>query len=50
MMNHGYDKTSYEHCVFVKKFYNGNFIILLLYVDDILIVGYEIDEIQIHLQ
>nr|KYP59120.1 Retrovirus-related Pol polyprotein from transposon TNT 1-94 [Cajanus cajan] len=29
MMNHGYDKTSFDHCVFVKKFLDGKFIILL---------------------
>jgi hypothetical protein len=39
MVDHGYDRTTSDHCVFVKKFSNGEFIILLLYVDDILIVG-----------
>uniref|UniRef100_A0A2N9HLW0 Integrase catalytic domain-containing protein n=1 Tax=Fagus sylvatica TaxID=28930 RepID=A0A2N9HLW0_FAGSY len=28
-----------DHCVYVRKFPNGKFIILLLYVDDMLIVG-----------
>jgi len=46
MMNPGYDKTSYDHCVLAKKFSNGIFIILLLYVDDMLIVGHEKNEIQ----
>jgi len=41
MMDHGYDKTSSDHCVFVKKFPNGKYIILLLYVDDMLIVGHD---------
>ena len=35
----GYHKTQADHCVFVKKFEGGDFLILLLYVDDMLIVG-----------
>ena len=35
----GYRKTTSDHCVFVRKFSNDDFIILLLYVDDMLIVG-----------
>jgi len=31
--------TTFNHCVFVRKFSKDDFIILLLYVDDILIVG-----------
>ena len=34
----GYHKTQSDHCVFVKKFEGGDFLILLLYVDDMLIV------------
>ena len=45
MANHGYCRTTADHCVFVKKFGDGDFIILLLYVDDMLIVGH--DEIKI---
>jgi len=30
-------KTTSDHCVFVRKFSDDDFIILLLYVDDILI-------------
>jgi len=39
MVDHGYSKTSSDHCVFMKKFPDEKFIILLLYVDDMLIVG-----------
>ena len=39
MTDHGYHKTQADHCVFVKKFDGGDFLILLLYVDDMLIVG-----------
>ena len=39
MVGHGYTRTDANPCVYVKKFPNGKFIILLLYVDDMLIVG-----------
>ena len=38
MTDHGYHKTQADHYVFVKKFDGGDFLILLLYVDDMLIV------------
>ena len=31
-------RTNADHCVYVKKFPNGKFVILVLYVDDTLIV------------
>ena len=46
MVEHGYDKTTSNHCVFVKKFSYGEFIILLLYVDDMLIVGHNTSKID----
>uniref|UniRef100_A0A2N9IRB9 Integrase catalytic domain-containing protein n=1 Tax=Fagus sylvatica TaxID=28930 RepID=A0A2N9IRB9_FAGSY len=39
MVGQGYTRTDTDHCVYVKQFPNGKFIILLLYVDDMLIVG-----------
>ena len=39
MIEHGYDRPASNHCVFVKKFSDREVIILLLYVDDMLIVG-----------
>jgi len=39
MTQHNFTKTSADHCVFVKNYANGESIILLLYVDDMLIVG-----------
>ena len=39
MVGYGYTRTDVDHCVYVKQFPNGKFIILLLYVDDMLIVG-----------
>ena len=35
----GYHKAQPDHCVFMKRYTEGDFIILLLYVDDMLIVG-----------
>ena len=46
MVEHGYDRTASDHCVFVKKFSDGEFIILLLYVDDMLIVGRDTSKID----
>ena len=41
MTQHKFSRTSTDHCVFIKRYDNGDFIILLLYVDDMLIVGYD---------
>ena len=46
MTNHGYSRTTSYHCVFVKKYSDGNFTILLLYVDDMLIVGQDTSKIS----
>ena len=46
MVEHGYDRTASNHYVFVKKFFDGEFIILLLYVDDMMIVGCDIIKID----
>ena len=39
MNKQSYRKTIYDHCVFVQRFSDDDFIILLLYVDDMLIIG-----------
>ena len=46
MMGHGYNKTSFDHCVFTRKFSDDDFIILLLYVDDMLIIGHDSSKID----
>ena len=46
MLNHGYNMTITYHCVFFKKFSNGDCVILLLYVDDMLIVGRDTNKIE----
>ena len=38
MVGHEYTKTNANHCVYVRKFPNDKFLILLLYVDDMLTV------------
>ena len=46
MVEHRYDRIASDHCVFVKKFSDGEFIIFLLYVDDMLIVGRDTGKID----
>ena len=46
MISHGYNKTTSNHCVFTKKFSYNDFIILLHYVDDMLIVGHDASKIE----
>uniref|UniRef100_A0A3Q7HAP2 Reverse transcriptase Ty1/copia-type domain-containing protein n=1 Tax=Solanum lycopersicum TaxID=4081 RepID=A0A3Q7HAP2_SOLLC len=49
MSDQDYKTTSSDHCVFAQKKFDSDFIILLLYVDDILVVGKntsKIDELK----
>lgn len=46
MEANGYSKTTPDNCVFVKKFSDTDFMILLLYVDDMLIVGHDAAKIE----
>lgn len=46
MVGHEYKRTVADHCVYVRNFSNDNFIIILLYVDDMLIVGNDINMID----
>ena len=39
MVGHGYQRTAADYCVYFKRYPDEKFIILLLYVDDMLIVG-----------
>ena len=47
MIDNGYHKMRPDHWVFVKKFDGGDFLILLLYVDDMLIVGRDHTKIRV---
>jgi len=43
----GYNRLSTNHCMYYKKFEEDNdFIILLLYVDDMLVIGSDKDRVQ----
>ena len=44
--NHGFNKTMCDHSFFVKKFGDNDFIILLLYMDDKLIVDHDASKID----
>ena len=46
MMSREYKRTFVDPCVYVQRFPNDKFIILLLYVDDMLMVGQDADMIQ----
>lgn len=41
--NNRYKKSILDHYVFIKRFDVGDFIVLLLYVDDLLIVRHDHD-------
>ena len=42
MGGHSFTWTEADHYIYVKEFHGGNFVILLLYVDDMLIMGQDI--------
>ena len=42
----GYKSCDNDHCCYIKKF-KGSYIILLLYVDDMLVVGSDMSEIKV---
>jgi hypothetical protein len=47
MTEQGYSRCHSDHCVYFKKIENGSFIILLLYVDDMLVVGSNMQDINV---
>ena len=46
MIQQGFKKSTSDHCIFVQKFFDTNFIFLLLYVNDMLIVGQNLSRIN----
>ena len=46
MVNHGYNETTSDYYVFTKHYSSDDFIILLLYVDDMLIVGHDASKVE----
>ena len=43
----GYDRCHSDHCVYFKRLDNGRYIVLLLYVDDMLVVGSNMQYINV---
>ena len=46
MHEHGYSKCYLDHCVYFKRLDDDSYIILCLYVDDMLVSGSNIDHIK----
>jgi hypothetical protein len=46
MIEHGYSRCHSNHCVYFKNLENRSYIILLLYVDDMLVVGSNMQHIN----
>ena len=47
MMEQCYSRCHSDHCVYFKRLDNGRYIILLLYVDDLVFVGSNIEDINV---
>ena len=47
MSEQGYTRCHSDHCVYLKRKNDGNYIILLLYVDDMLVTGSKMQEIKV---
>ena len=47
MSEQGYTRCHSDHSVYLKKKNDGSYIILLLYVDDMLVAGYNMREINV---
>ena len=46
MVSHNFTRSEYDHCVYFKKLENDMFIILVLYVDDMLVTSNSMFEIN----
>ena len=44
-MGQGYKRTAADQCVYIQRFLDGNFVALILYVADMLIIGQEATKI-----
>ena len=47
MIEQGYDRCHFDHCVYFKRLDNGRYIILLLYVDGMLVLGSNMQDINL---
>jgi hypothetical protein len=48
MTEQGYSGCHYDHCVYFKRIENGSYIFLLLYIDDMLVAGSNMQDINVH--
>ena len=46
MLENGFGRLEANHCVYIKRYDQGKYIILLLYLDDMLIVGQDKNKIN----
>jgi hypothetical protein len=52
ILAHGYSRSNYDHCIYLKRFPNRSFVYILIYVDDMLIASHDkslIDELKAQL-
>jgi hypothetical protein len=47
MIEQGYSRCHSDHRVYFKRLENGSYIILLLYVDDMLVAGSNMQDINV---
>jgi hypothetical protein len=47
MTKQDYSRCHFDHCVYFKKLENGSYIIFLLYVDDMLVLGSNMKDINV---
>ena len=45
MLSQGYKRSDIDHCLYTKWAKGGSLLILILYVDDMLLVGSSMDEL-----
>jgi len=41
MLEHGFKRREDDHCVYTKRYGQEKYMILLLYVDDLLVIGHD---------
>jgi hypothetical protein len=47
MTEQGYSRWNFDYCVYFKKIENGSYIIFLLYLDDMLVAGSNMQDINV---